>query len=105
MKRSLTRYEEVERYGLKTQDKKYLLKHLEGGKLTPMQTIYAKCYECQNCFADGKLDCGLDSCPNYPYFRFNPHRITVKKKLTDKRRGELRARLKKGLDAKNGGKE
>ena len=42
----MTRYEEVEEYGLKTSDKKHLLNYLAGEKLTPMQAIHAKCYEC-----------------------------------------------------------
>ena len=77
----MTQYERVEKYGLKTQDKKHLLRYLSGEKLTPMQTIRAKCYECMGYYVDGKEDCKIEDCPNYPYMRFNPSRTVVKKKL------------------------
>ena len=41
----MTRLEEVEKYGLNTRDKKYLIAHLSGENLTPTQAIHAKCYE------------------------------------------------------------
>jgi hypothetical protein len=96
----MNRYEEVEKYGLQTRDKKYLLKHLSGEKLTPMQAIRAKCYECMGYFIDGKHDCEIKYCPNYPFFRFNPHRLTIKKELTDEERVKIGERFKKVREAK-----
>ena len=96
----MNKYEEVEKYGLNTRDKKYLLRYLSGEKLTPMQTIHAKCYECQGYCADGKNDCGIEDCPNYPYFRYNPHRIVTKKILTERERAEIGERFKKAKKAR-----
>ena len=76
----MTRYEEVEEYGRKMLGKKYLLNYLAGSRLTPMQAIYATCYECMGYFADGGMDCKIEDCPNYPFMRFNPHRRTAKRK-------------------------
>jgi hypothetical protein len=28
--------------------------------------ILAKCYECTAGYADGKMDCGVESCPLHP---------------------------------------
>ena len=95
----MTRYEQIEKNGLKTRDRKYLLKYLSGEKLTPMQTIRAKCYECMGGFQDGKVDCGIDTCPNYPYMPFNPYRTIGNRNLTAKSRGEIRERLEKGRKA------
>ena len=91
----MNRYEEVEKYGLQTRDKKYLLKHLVGEKLTPMQAIHSKCYECMGYYVDGKSNCQVPDCPLYQFHRQNPHRITVKRFLTDEQRVEIGERLKK----------
>ena len=90
----MTRLEQVEKYGLNTRDKKYLIAHLSGEKLTPTQAIHAKCYECMGFYADGKADCGIETCPNYPMMRYNPHRIVQKRILTDEQRKELSNRFK-----------
>lgn len=63
-------YERVEKYGLKAIGKSELLKYLDGRRLTPMQTIKSKCYECMGYYADGKEDCGIEDCPNYAYMPY-----------------------------------
>ena len=93
----MTRYEEVEKYGIGTKDKKYLLRYLSGDKLTPMQTIYAKCYECMGYYADGKIDCEISDCPNYPFMPYNPNRRTNKRVLTKEQRKDLGVRFKKNV--------
>ena len=37
----MNRLEEVEKHGIATRDKKYLIAHLSGDRLTPMQAIGA----------------------------------------------------------------
>ena len=91
----MTRHEEVEKYGINTRDKKYLLAHLSGEKLTPTQAVHAKCYECMGYYADGKVDCGISDCPLYQFHRYNPHRIVKKKNLTDEQRKEMGERLRR----------
>jgi len=98
----MNRLEEVEKYGLNTRDKKYLLSHLSGEKLTPTQAIHAKCYECMGCYADGKADCGISDCPLYPFMRYNPNRKINKRILTDKQRRDLSIRFKKNKEKKHG---
>jgi len=97
----MTRYEEVEKYGIGTKDKKYLLRYLSGDKLTPMQTIYAKCYECMGYYADGKIDCEISDCPNYPFMPYNPNRRTNKRVLTKEQRKDLGVRFKKNVGVKS----
>ena len=58
-------YERVEKYGVKAIGKKDLLNYLDGGRLTPSQTIKAKCYECMGYYVDGRCDCGIVDCPNH----------------------------------------
>ena len=45
--------------------KKELEAYLRGEKLTPLQTLFAKCYECMCGYVDGRMDCEINSCPNY----------------------------------------
>jgi len=97
----MTIFEEVEKYGLTTVDKKYLLKHLCGEKLTPMQTIHAGCYACMGYYVDGKVDCCIPDCPNYPFMRYNPNRRANKRVLTDKQRKDLGVRFKKNSKVKS----
>ena len=88
------RYHEVITYGLATTDRKHLLNHLGGEKLTPMQAIHAKCYECSGYYADGKADCGISTCPLYPYHRYNSERITRIRNITPEVRENLRKQVR-----------
>jgi len=68
---------EIQKYGKSAKGRKELLRHLDGGKLTLRQAVAAQCYSCTGFYADGKEDCGLLSCPLYP---FMPYRKTERKK-------------------------
>ena len=37
--------------------------HRRGRLLTPLEAIQAKCAECCCDYADGRVDCGVQSCP------------------------------------------
>ena len=45
--------------------KRQLEAHLRGEKLTPLDSLLAKCYECMCGYLDGRMDCEINSCPNY----------------------------------------
>ena len=45
--------------------KKELETHLRGEKITPLQALFAKCYEYMCGYLDGRMDCEINSCPNY----------------------------------------
>ena len=45
--------------------KKEQEKHLAGEKLSMRQRILAKCYNCMNEYADGKVDCEIEECSLY----------------------------------------
>jgi hypothetical protein len=75
------RISEIRKYGKTARGKKELIKHLEGGRLTFKQAIYAKCYDCMNYFSDGKIDCKIPSCPLFP---FMPYRLDREKRNTKK---------------------
>lgn len=77
--------ETVEKAPLK-QGKKELLKHLEGGSLSPGQAIRAKCYECTAYYSDGPHDCEMPDCPLHPFMVYNKER---KKKHTPWAKGNL----------------
>ena len=46
----------------------FLIKHLEGKRLTKQQAIRAKCYDCDGMGESG--ECDLRECPLYPYSSF-----------------------------------
>jgi hypothetical protein len=62
--------------GLESGGKRHLIAHMEGKRLSLVQMVKAKCYECMNAFVDGRQDCGISDCPLYPRMPFNtvsPH--------------------------------
>jgi len=63
-------YEIIEKRGITAQGKAELLKYLEDRKVTRKEAMLAKCYECTNGYADGKIDCGMKSCPLYSFMPF-----------------------------------
>ena len=42
-----------------------LRKHRQGGRLTPLAAILAKCSDCTCDYADGREDCAMPRCPLY----------------------------------------
>jgi len=58
---------DVEEYGLRTNGYIQLKSYLEGNKLSFLQSIKAKCYECNNGYVDGIRDCKIKNCPLYPF--------------------------------------
>ncbi len=48
-----------------------LLGHMEGKKISRSAAMKAKCYECMNAYIDGKVDCGIKTCPLYPWMPFS----------------------------------
>ena len=52
--------------------KRWLIKHLEGGKISRAQGVEAKCYDCLGMGDQG--DCDQESCPLY---FFSPFKIKV----------------------------
>jgi len=56
--------------GVRAKGRKELLRHLEGGRLTPLQAILADCYDCTGGYVDGRADCGNTSCLLYRYMPY-----------------------------------
>lgn len=83
-----TAYVHVEQYGKTAKGRAELLKHLNGGKLSPLQAIRAKCYDCNGYYADVKVDCECTQCPIHPYM---PYRVGGVKKMTRAISPELKA--------------
>lgn len=49
----------------------FLRKFRAGKRLTRAQAIQAKCADCTGEYTDGRKDCGIGTCPLYP---FSPYR-------------------------------
>lgn len=41
-----------------------------GSKLSLKKAILAKCAECMNFYADGRIDCEVKECPIYPWMPY-----------------------------------
>ena len=55
----------IPKNGVVAKGKRELEAYLRGEKLTPLRTLFAKCYECMCGYVDGRVDCEINSCPNY----------------------------------------
>ena len=89
----MTRLEIVEEYGVKAKGKSEFIKYLEGDRLTPRQTILAKCYECTNFYADGRMDCKISDCPSYPYMPYREGGVKPTKKVSEEQKEKARQRM------------
>jgi hypothetical protein len=52
-----------------------LKKYLAGEKITVKQAVLAKCYECCGYYRDGRENCGVYTCPLFPFMPFPPKQI------------------------------
>lgn len=48
----------------------FLRRYQEGKRLTLGQSVLAKCAECCCDYLDGRLDCGVESCPLQPFMPY-----------------------------------
>jgi hypothetical protein len=93
--------EEVEKYGTQARGKKELLDYLKNGKIPSLrQAIIMKCYDCCAFYVDGRLDCGVDECPLYPFMPYNPNKPVLRTRR--KRTKEEIERFKKNVFGKRG---
>lgn len=63
------------------------LRYLQGEKLTYMQAVHAKCAECCCGYADGRVDCGVSTCPIY---QFMPYRELLDDKEASESKGGVK---------------
>ncbi len=57
----------IEKVGGFARGRNEILKHLAGERVTQRQAIIAKCYDCMGFYADGRVDCGIETCALYSY--------------------------------------
>jgi|TARA_B100002003_G_scaffold250422_1_gene289793 hypothetical protein len=57
-------------YGIKSQGRKEMKKHLEGEIFTFKQAVLAKCYHCMCGYTDGKVSCEIPECPLFPIMQY-----------------------------------
>jgi len=69
----------IENEGLTAQGKRELIKHLSGEQISLRQSVKAKCYDCMGYYTDGKKDCGIKTCPLYPWMAFKEGGIQKKR--------------------------
>ena len=81
--------------GLKGKGKNELITYLRGGELTRSQAMSAACYQCMNYFADGRHDCGIESCPLYPWMPYTAKPKEKKRKLSEKQLSAMKKGRKK----------
>lgn len=93
--RNTDRATEVARYGIKARGKKETLKHLTGKRLSPLQAIYAKCFECMGYYSDGKMDCQVPSCPLYPFMPYQEGSRRLVKSVSEETREAMKKRMAK----------
>lgn len=62
--------EEIEKNGTGSGGKTALLKYLRGETIHRSAAVKAKCFECCGYYADGRVDCGITTCPLYLYMPY-----------------------------------
>jgi hypothetical protein len=69
--------------GRRKMGRTFLIRHLEGKRLTQQQAIRAKCYDCDGMGETG--ECDLKECPLYSYspFALGTHVEAVGEKITE----------------------
>ena len=86
----------IEKYGMKAQGKKELMKYLYGERTTQRGMILAKCYDCMGFYSDGRVDCLMPTCPLYPLMPYHKGEKYSKGKtsgkiLTEEHKAKMRA--------------
>jgi hypothetical protein len=73
------------------QGKNELIRHYQGKRLTLAEAITAHCYECSGYWDNGAEDCGIPTCPLYPYAPYSD--VKAPKKLySDETKAKMRHR-------------
>jgi hypothetical protein len=62
--------QDIRKYGVSAIGKTDYKRFLASGKVTPLQGVKAKCYDCMGFYQDGKVDCEQVSCPLYPFMPY-----------------------------------
>jgi hypothetical protein len=74
------------------QGKNELIRHYQGKRLTLSEAVKANCYECMGYYDGGAEDCGVPSCPLYPYAPYSDVKAP-KKALSEGTRAKMRDRM------------
>ena len=75
--------EDVQKYGKRFAGRTQLIKYLKGEKITRSESMAAKCYSCQNGYADGRNDCLVFHCPIYPFTAYTSRPYAKDKKKVE----------------------
>jgi hypothetical protein len=94
------RINDIEEVGVRARGKVELLKHFAKERLSAMEAIRAKCYDCCGYYADGIEDCGIVSCPLYRYMPYNMQREKKTRVMTKEQKIIVADRFKKAKKAK-----
>ena len=64
------RISSIDRHGNNAPGNRFLKTYLEGGILSLRRAVTAKCADCCGFYADGKVGCGVEDCPLYPWMPY-----------------------------------
>ena len=96
----MSKLDDVRIYGKSFKGALEMEKYLEGKKLTPLESIRAKCYDCLGYMVDGGMDCEIPDCSLYPFMPYGKIKRKNTRILTDEQRKEMGVRLRKSLKRK-----
>lgn len=86
----------IEEHGSNGRGRKELLRHLHGEELTLNGILLAKCFDCMGYYADGRIDCRIEDCPNYQRMPYREIKMVRKNKraMTEEQKEATKARFK-----------
>lgn len=99
MSKASDRIEYIEKVGASAKGRVELINYLSNGRVTARQAILAKCYDCTAYYADGRVDCKVETCPLYPYMPYSS-KPAAKRKVSEEARERSRKNMAR-LQSKN----
>ena len=83
--------------------RKELHDYAAGKRLTPIKSIYAKCYECSGGIAEEIKNCTIASCPLFPHNPYNRQpKVQFKRNASALAKARQKKKGKENVTAKPG---
>jgi len=83
--------ERVNKYGTGRKGRSEMLKYAQGNRLTASQSIKAKCYDCMGYYSDGDEDCGVITCPLYPFMPYRTGGVQKSRVMSEATKAKIMA--------------
>lgn len=74
MKNQKAKLANIKKFGNKAIGQRAYIRYLEGKRLSILDSVKSKCYDCSSYFCSGLMSCNVDSCHLFPWMPYNEDR-------------------------------